>query len=59
MDKLNILFTIPLNMVRHDTPTVPVQVLWKSKLSGKFFLISCFANCLGQQNCPVLIADFA
>jgi len=27
MNKLNILFTIPLNTVRHDTPTVLVQVL--------------------------------
>jgi len=27
MNKLDILFTIPLNMVRHDTPTVLVQVL--------------------------------
>jgi len=27
MNKLDILFTIPLNRVRHDTPTVLVQVL--------------------------------
>jgi len=27
MNKLDILFTIPLNTVRHDTPTVLVQVL--------------------------------
>jgi len=27
MNKLDILFTILLNMVRHDTPTVLVQVL--------------------------------
>jgi len=27
MNKLDILFTIPLNTVRHDTPTVIVQVL--------------------------------
>jgi len=27
ISKLNILFTIPLNMFRHDTPTVLVQVL--------------------------------
>jgi len=27
MNKLDVLFTIPLNTVRHDTPTVLVQVL--------------------------------
>jgi len=27
MNKLDILFTIPLSTVRHDTPTVLVQVL--------------------------------
>jgi len=27
MNKLDILFTIPLDMVRHDTPTELVQVL--------------------------------
>jgi len=27
MNKLDILFTIPLNTVRHDTPTVLVHVL--------------------------------
>jgi len=27
MNKLDILFTIPLNTVRHETPTVLVQVL--------------------------------
>jgi len=27
MDKLNILFTIPLNICLHDTPTVLVQFL--------------------------------
>jgi len=27
MNKLDISFTIPLNTVRHDTPTVLVQVL--------------------------------
>jgi len=27
MNKLDILFTIPLNPVRHDTPTVLVQVV--------------------------------
>jgi len=27
MNKLDILFTIPLHTVRHDTPTVLVQVL--------------------------------
>jgi len=27
MNKLDILFTIPLNTVRHDTPTVLVQIL--------------------------------
>jgi len=36
MNKLNILFTVPLNACRHDTQTVLVQVLWKSALSGKF-----------------------
>jgi len=39
MNKPDILFTIPLNMVLHDTPTLLVQVLQKSELSGKFFCL--------------------
>ena len=42
MNKLDILFTIPLNMVRHDTQTVLVQVLKKSQLSRKFFCLVAF-----------------
>jgi len=42
MNKLDILFTIPLNTVRHDTPTVLVQVLKKSQLSRKFLCLVAF-----------------
>jgi len=56
MNKLNILllFTIPLNTCRHDTPTVHIQVLRKSELSGKFFcsvaLLSAMAAKLSSAN---------
>jgi len=43
MNKLDILFTIPHNTVRRDTPTVLVQILEKkSELSGKFFCLDAF-----------------
>jgi len=42
MNKLAILVTISLNTVRHDTPTVLVQVVQKSQLSRNFFCLVAF-----------------
>jgi len=49
INKVNILFPIPLNMCLHDTPTVLVQVIWKSELSGKFFCLVALLIAYGSK----------
>ena len=57
MNKLNILFTIPLSMCRQARHAHTISACSSSlKIQTKhtIFLLSCFAKRLRQQNCQVL-----